>query len=263
MLLPVLGALALAAVPVAPKLAAAGFATVNVDSKKGDLFIEYFAQRLNRYGIRVTTKSEIGALLGLERQKQLLGCSDEASSCLAELGGALGVDGVISGTAGQVGSGYVLTLKVVRARDGTAMGSYSGRVDSEDAVLDWLARTAQTFATELGLAVEPANLRGKAWIPAAAGLVAAGVGAGFFVSSKGVETTLTAPSGSVDPGRLDSTIFDGRAQQNVGVALLGVGAVGFATAAVLYLVGAPQSDLALDARPLRGGAFVSATWSWP
>src|SRR3712207_8464674 len=32
--------------------------------------------------------SEIRAVIGLERQKQLLGCSDESSDCLAEIGGA-------------------------------------------------------------------------------------------------------------------------------------------------------------------------------
>jgi hypothetical protein len=37
-------------------------------------------------------------LLGLERQKQMLGCAEDSSNCLAELAGALGARFVLNGS---------------------------------------------------------------------------------------------------------------------------------------------------------------------
>ncbi|MHB8416533.1 MAG: PEGA domain-containing protein [Myxococcales bacterium] len=62
-------------------------------------------------GVTAMSQAEIGALLGLERQKQMLGCGDE--SCLAEIGGALGAKQVISGSLGKVGGSFVLQLELV------------------------------------------------------------------------------------------------------------------------------------------------------
>lgn len=62
----------------------------------------------------VISSAEIRELLGFERQKQLLGCAE--GSCLAELGGALGVDYLVSGQLGRLGKRYRLDLKLLDAR---------------------------------------------------------------------------------------------------------------------------------------------------
>ena len=62
-------------------------------------------------GFNAISQSEIGALLGVERQKQMLGCGD--ASCLAEIGGALGAKLVLSGSLGKVGESYVLQLQLL------------------------------------------------------------------------------------------------------------------------------------------------------
>src|SRR5688500_16256709 len=96
--------LAAVVVSIAPmKLALPGLQVVGIDPKLGAFYGEHFAQQLTLRGARVTSTSEISALLGLERQKQLLGCSDEASSCMAELAKALGVDGLALGDVAKVG----------------------------------------------------------------------------------------------------------------------------------------------------------------
>lgn len=51
----------------------------------------------------VIAKSDIASMLSLEQQKQVLGCDTDASSCLAEIGGALGVKRVVAGSLGRVG----------------------------------------------------------------------------------------------------------------------------------------------------------------
>src|SRR5437660_1662129 len=111
-----LAALALAAEgPI--KLGSPGLSYVSIDDKTGDFFVDFFAQKLIAEGFRVTTKSEISALLGFERQKSLMGCGETATNCLAELAGALGVDGLIVGSLAKTPRGFVMNLKVVSALD--------------------------------------------------------------------------------------------------------------------------------------------------
>src|SRR5438309_267107 len=90
------------ALPV--RIAAPGLTSVDLSEAMGGLFADHLAKQLELHGLKVTSRSEMQALLGLERQKELMGCSDESTaSCLAELAGALGADGVLTGTLGKVG----------------------------------------------------------------------------------------------------------------------------------------------------------------
>ena len=63
----------------------------------------------------VARGKDMVALLGVERQKQLLGCSDAASSCMAELAGALGADGLVTGQLARIGKSFQLNVKVLAA----------------------------------------------------------------------------------------------------------------------------------------------------
>ena len=64
---------------VSPQLAAPGLSANGVPKEKADAFNEYFAQQVSQLGVRVVTASVMSAVLGLERQKQLMGCSDASS----------------------------------------------------------------------------------------------------------------------------------------------------------------------------------------
>ena len=116
-----------AAAPV--KLASPAWKFVGLDSTKGEFFADYLAQQITiQGGVQVVTNSEINSLLGFEQQKAMLGCSD-STACLAELSGALGVDGLIVGSLAKIGEGMVANLKVIKAGDGKllASGSSIGR----------------------------------------------------------------------------------------------------------------------------------------
>jgi TolB-like protein len=65
-----------------------------------------------RSGLDTISKGDITAIIGFERQKQILGCSGDAS-CVAEIGGALGVDFMLTGQVGQIGSQYHVSLQLV------------------------------------------------------------------------------------------------------------------------------------------------------
>jgi TolB-like protein len=62
-------------------------------------------------GFEIISQSEIKEMLSFEQQRQMLGCDDE--SCVAELGGALGVARMITGTVGKVGDTFVVNIKLI------------------------------------------------------------------------------------------------------------------------------------------------------
>lgn len=65
--------------------------------------------------------SDVQALLGMERQKAMLGCAEASSSCLSEMSAAMGAPWLITGSLAQFGKATRLDLKLIRARDGKAV----------------------------------------------------------------------------------------------------------------------------------------------
>lgn len=72
--------------------------------------------------------SEIAEMLSFEEQRQLLGCGDD--SCLAEIGGALGVDQLVSGSVGVLGGTTMLSLRRINLAEAKVMGSVTRRFPS-------------------------------------------------------------------------------------------------------------------------------------
>jgi hypothetical protein len=251
------------------KLAAPGLRAVGIEEKKVAVFTDYLAQQLSLYGIRVTTEAEVQAMLGLERQKQLLGCSDEGSSCMAELAGALGVDGLITGNFAKLDKGYILTLKIVSPNGGAPLGSYSGRVADDDAALEWLSGAAREFAAAHGLATAAppptasrgVHLRGKSWIPAAAAAVLLGVGLYLVIDTLSFASTLRT-GGGVPPDQLTTSIAGAQTRQITGDVLIGVGVAALGTAAIFFFTGS-EPAAAVSAVPVPGGSLVAFTWRLP
>jgi len=73
---------------------------------------------------RVVSSRDVTAVLALERQKELLGCSAD-QACIAELAGALGVEYVLSASVGKVGEAYVVSGRMVEARRGAGVARAS------------------------------------------------------------------------------------------------------------------------------------------
>ena len=74
----------------------------------------------NRPGTSVIAPDDIRAMLEQESTKQLLGCSEE--SCLAEIGGALGADLLISSRVSKLGDGFGLSMSAVEPKTARAVG---------------------------------------------------------------------------------------------------------------------------------------------
>jgi TolB-like protein len=124
-------------------------ARAGVDDRVVDLFGDALAGELRkRPGLTVIADADVAAMLGVERRKQMLGCTD--AGCLAEIGGALGVDRIVHGSVGRVGGSLVVNLSSVDARKGTPVASVSERLQStsDEAFLDALPRMGDALLRE-------------------------------------------------------------------------------------------------------------------
>ncbi len=96
-----------------------------IDSISG--FIASEVERLS--GRKVTSESDIQALLQGEQKKQQ--CGVESSSCLAEIGAALGVPEVVAGDLGRVGRFWFLNLKRINVRKAEVIRRASRKVEGD------------------------------------------------------------------------------------------------------------------------------------
>jgi hypothetical protein len=239
----------------AVKLAVSGISVVGLPAKFGEFYAENAAQELGGWGMRVTTPREVASLLGLERQKQLLGCAEDASNCIAELANALGVDGLLLGDIGKFGNTYQVNLKVIAAANGRVLAAYSERVTSEEMLLDVFSRAAERIAKDVAAATgrpEPKRtsapvtisrseapvtkstpMRKYSWIP---GVVAVGggvAGALMWSSSRSALNELSQGS-DITMARAAELRDSGARSQTLAMVAFGASAVALAGAATMF-----------------------------
>src|SRR5262245_17099819 len=106
------------------KLASPGLTGLGLSRELASFYSAHLAQ----HELKVVTNTEMAQLLGLERQKQLLGCASDASSCMAELANALGVDGIITGSIGKLDEVFQINVKVVGAGNARQLAVFSAKV---------------------------------------------------------------------------------------------------------------------------------------
>lgn len=123
----------------------------DVDPKTVALFSEALGGELRkRPGLSVMTESDVAALLGMEKTKAMLGCTD--AGCIAEVGGALGVDRVVHGSVGRVGSSLLVNLSSLDSKKGVHAASVSERLKkaTDEGFLDALPRIVDQLLAEPG-----------------------------------------------------------------------------------------------------------------
>jgi len=84
--------------------------------------------------VEVTSGSDIRAMIGFDRERQLLGCSE--TGCLAEIGGALGVDYLRSTAVSQIGGVWLLTLSLLDVGRAKANKRITKRCDAAKDLID-------------------------------------------------------------------------------------------------------------------------------
>lgn len=258
----------LAAAP-GPKAASMGFRAIGVDAQKVDFFAARFALELQgATGMPVVTPEEMSAVIGLERQRALLGCPEAESSCLAELAGGLGADVLVLGTIARVGESWALTVKLVNAKDGKVLSARSGQVAREDDVLGWLSETARQTGAAVRERYEVSSGAGTprrsgfsrrvALIPAVGAGVLAVAGGVLLGVAHGSVSAVAAGDGSIsDTPTLDARLQGATSLQTAAFVTWGVAGAALLTAGVLWLFGADDSSVTIAALATpTGGLFT-------
>lgn len=251
-----------------PSLAQPDFSTANVSAEVAKFASEHFATQLTSRGVRVITAGEIATLIGQERQRQLMGCGEASSSCMAELANALGTDGTLLGQLGRFSGTYQINIKIVRSDTAALIATWSRSVTSEDKLIPALTDAAEELAPQILRALRPElapKPREHRWplVPSiVAGASAAASGA-FVLAALSDKTKLEDPTGpAISPEDLKSTRSHGELMQNIarGAAVVAVGSL--AVAGVLYALGdevAPEKDVSADVAFGPSGAQVMFT----
>ncbi|MGI5860547.1 MAG: hypothetical protein ACOX6T_00655 [Myxococcales bacterium] len=118
-------------------------------------------------GLEVIARNEITAMLDYDRQRQLLAC-DESSSCLAEIGGALGVEYMLTGQVGAIGSRHRLSLILVDVRSAKVVARAARFCEpNEDALVEAAQLTAREILQALGHGRAPSASAPVKDVPAA------------------------------------------------------------------------------------------------
>ncbi|HUB07572.1 MAG TPA: hypothetical protein VMB50_11250, partial [Myxococcales bacterium] len=212
---------------------------VGVSDKLGQAVTDVVVLEVRRQasGNTVIGADEVRAMVGLEREKAILGC--QQTSCLAEIGGALGAERIVIGSLSKFGaSTYLLDLKLLDARTARVVAEGSARFEKEDALPDAVAKAVALLlpgeAPAAAVSEAPAHHRptAAAWSLGIAGVVVGAAG--------GVLWGLAAADRAV-PAGLRYATYSGLQQANtfalVGDILVPVGAVALALGCGLGLFG--------------------------
>jgi TolB-like protein len=97
----------------ATKIAVLNLAAYDVSPELADNLTQLLALELKKLeGINVISKDEIRAMLQYEADKHVLECKNDVA-CLAEIGGALGVQYLVTGGIGRLETTWVIHLKLM------------------------------------------------------------------------------------------------------------------------------------------------------
>lgn len=127
------------------KLAVLDLAPIGIEPTIASGITESVTLELKKVeGLSVISRAEIVAMLQFEADRQMLGCGD--MNCFAEIGGALGVDYLVTGHVGTVGDTHVLILKLIDIKNATTLNRVS---ESFQGNVDQLLQSAQFAARAL------------------------------------------------------------------------------------------------------------------
>lgn len=262
------------------RVAAPDIAVTGMDAALAPVFTEYLGEQLEARGAEVMTEREIGTLLGLERQRQLLGCSGEADSCITELAGALGSEAVLVGDISRVGAVIQLNLKLLNAADARPLSSYQARVDSQDEIFPQLdlaaAALASGAAARLNRNLVPdqarlertqrgqtrRTLRRYAWAPLVGGALLATTGGVALAMSNARYADLTDEDNRLTTADARTLRDSGKQLQMVAAVGLGAGAAALATGAVMLWLGQEPAPVSASVNATGSGAVFILSGSF-
>lgn len=207
--------------------------------------------------------SDIAAMLGLERQKQLAGCAEDANTCLAELGGALGAEFLLLGSMARIDQDRRIDLKLLDTRKNKVIGREFALSRTDSGIIEETRRClAELLLLVPGFAPAPAALQasepGK---PLPVAPLATVIGGAALTVGGGLLAGLTVAEFNRRRGEIFfSDVPKWELQKNLG--LVG-GAVGLALLGTgIYLWISPASPQ-VSFVPSSGGGVLAVSGVWP
>ena len=239
---------------------------------------ELLTDHLGTYANRkLITSSDIQAMLSLEEQKMALACEDQAS-CIAEIGGALGVDELIRASLSRLGSKLIVSMTRIHVQSASVLKRSTIKIENDEDLYDEALKAAvlelyeqksapkrtQRRADRRELVVDtmtaPVAEGGPDLIEwtvmsMGAGAVTGGLVFGFLAEGRASESESVGGQLAVEEAKDLATIAN---------VLYGLGGAGIATGLALWYFGddAP-SDLAFAPLLTSDGAFISIRGSLP
>ena len=111
------------------KCASLPISALGISEDVAKLLDEVLLGELQGVGFEALGSDDINAMLGLEQLKDAVAC--DAASCMTEIGGALGVDYLITGKIGLLDSAKLLTVKLIDVRQAKVLARANGQSSSE------------------------------------------------------------------------------------------------------------------------------------
>jgi hypothetical protein len=221
------------------------------------------AAEVDRRGyFQATSPRDVQTLLGVERQRQLLGCTEEGS-CLTELAGAIGARYVLSGAVARLGDAYQLSLQTLDTQKATPLGR-SIRLAKDISTLREQIAYAVAEATAIPLPPSPSHALSYSLTSAGGALVVAGGVVGLYAISQESLIQSEIDQGQQNPGPLKGYSYytQARAQYGVdrSVALAGMLAGAAMVGVGLYLNPDLHYRAAVALVPSAGGATLVLRW---
>jgi hypothetical protein len=238
----VLSSFALLLLAAGPTVAVPGFTGVNVDASEAAFYSDLLGQDLSRHGFKVVSAGDVQTMLGIERQKQLLGCGDD--SCVGEIAGALNADATVVGKIAKLDPSYTVGVRML-SKTGEVLATFTTTVSRSSNVPAAMAEAARSIAHQLAGVLKRPELEppGTTLLQkvAIAPVVAGGLAVIMGVVAQGMtQSTLSqlqmAPTVSAAAQLRDQ----GNTWQPASFVLLGVGALALVIGVVLLIAGRPE-----------------------
>lgn len=121
--------------PKRPRVAVLEVRALGIAPEKAALLSEVaLTEASGIAGLDVIGRSDIQSMIGFEKEKQMLGCSED-SKCITEIAGAMGVDWILVGSLGQLDALYRLDLKLIEAKRSRISGRIGESIEGSQSRL--------------------------------------------------------------------------------------------------------------------------------
>ena len=157
-----LSSLLAGAVQAAPvKIAVMPMKAQRVEQTTVTILDDLLAARIDLLGdYSVITPDDIASVLNLDALKTTLDCT--SATCMAELGGSLGVEELIRGTVSQLGSKLILNLVRLKTRDAEIVKRAIVKVELDENLYDdALGLAVAQLFTDKAISQEPSSAAAK------------------------------------------------------------------------------------------------------